>query len=125
MGIGIDSALLSLKHTNLRGVASALPKPERSDTKNPDGHPDGVSARGQVDEDSRQNAGGAGVEQAVPEAVYLGNVAPKNHEALEANTHSIVTHYYPSLKRSPSPAIIIPENIFDQSCLYSNNKYYM
>ena len=102
MGIEIDSALPSLKHTtNLRGrVASALdlPKPERSDTENPDGHPDGVSARGQVDEDSGQNAGGAGVEQAVPEAVYLGNVAPKNHEALEANTHSIVTHYYPSLK---------------------------
>ena len=89
IGIDIDSALLSLKHTNLRGFASALPKPERTDTENPDGHPHGVSARGQVDQDSGQNADGAGVEQAVSEAVYLGNVVPKNHEALEANTHSI------------------------------------
>ena len=47
--------------------------------EDPEGQSEGVSARGQVDEDSGQAAGADGVEQAVPDAGDLGNVVAKYH----------------------------------------------
>ena len=60
-------------------LVCALPWPQSDDLENPEWQSEGVSARGQVDEDSGQAAGADGVEQAVPDAGDLGNVVAKYH----------------------------------------------
>ena len=70
----------------MKSSECALPRPEKDDVENPNGQPDCVSARGQVDEDAGAAAGRDGVEEAVPDAGDLGEVLTKEHEGLEGNT---------------------------------------